>query len=96
MDSQHSTVQKGAVLLSYCLILVLRIYILKYLLRSERFTTYTVTFKPQSRSEIILIVRNVNVVFSEILFFLVQIIIPTDLYKPPLVAAFVYCYLLIC
>jgi hypothetical protein len=94
MDGEHATFQKRTILLSDCFILILGIDILKYLFGGERLAAYGVALEPQSRSEVVFVVRNVDVVISKILLFLVQVVVTANFGESPLVAVLGDSYLL--
>lgn len=94
MDGEHAAFQKGTILLGDCFILILRVDILKDLFGSQRFAGDTVALEPQSRSEVVFVVRDVDVVLSEILFFLVQVVVASYFRESPLVIVFGDSYLL--
>jgi len=75
MNGQHPAVQVCHRLLSYSLILILRVNVLEYLFGSQGDSIDVVSLEPQARGVVILVVCDVNLVFSEILllFFLVFI-----------------------
>ena len=81
MDCQHSASQEGTVFLGDCLVLVLRVNILKNLFRSEGLSIVVVAFDPKSRSVVVLIIGNVNIVFSEIFLFLFVTLISTNFHE---------------
>ena len=85
MDCQHSASQEGTVLLGNSLVLVLRVNILENLFGSEGFSIVVISFDPKSRSVIVLIIGNVNIVFSEILLFLFVTLIPTYFHESILI-----------
>ena len=85
MDGQHSTSQEGTVLFGDSLVLVLRVNILENLFGSEGLSIVVISFDPKSRSVIVLIIRNVNIVFSEIFFFLFITLISTNFHESILI-----------
>jgi len=56
VDGQHSAIQKWAIFLSDCFILIFRVYVLKYLFGVERVPIEVITLDPESRGEVVLIV----------------------------------------
>lgn len=95
MNCQHSTIQKVAVLLSDCLVLILWVNVLEDLLGSQRLSIVVVALDPESRSEVVFIVWNINVVFSKLFFLLLYILISRDLNETELILLFTLVYLLL-
>ena len=86
VDRQHPTVKEQAVLLSHCLVLILRVNVLKNLLRSQWFPIVVIPFDPQTRSKIVLIIGHIDVIFAKLLLFLLYIFISSDLHETPFVS----------
>ncbi len=68
MNSQHPKIQIRHGLFSNSLIMILLINIFKHLFRRQWSTINTISLYPQSRCMIILVVGNVYLIVSEILF----------------------------
>ncbi len=95
MDGKHSTIYEGAVFFGYSFILILRINILEYLFGSKWFPIEVVPFNPKSWRKIILIVGDINVIFSKLLLYLFYILISCDLHKTPFIFVLTLNYLLL-
>lgn len=85
MDSQHPAIQKWAVFLCDCLILVLRVDVLEYLLGVQGVSIAIIPLDPQSRGVVVLIIRDIHAVLAVILLSLLQTLLPCDLHKTILV-----------
>lgn len=86
MDSEHATVEERTIFFSHCLVLVLWIDVFENLLRIERIAIVVVSLNPQSWRKVVLIVRDVHIVFSEIFFTFLYCIFSTNLQKTPLIS----------
>ena len=86
MNSEHAAVKERTILFSHCLVLVFGIDVLENLFGVERIAIVVVSLNPKSRRKVIFIVRDVNVVFSEIFFKFLQCVFSTYLQKTPLVS----------
>ena len=87
VDGEHPAVQKWAIFLSDCLVLVLGVDVLEDLFGVERVAIAIIALDPQSRCEVVLIIGNIHAVLAVILLSLLQTLLPCDLHKAPLVAA---------
>lgn len=88
MNGQHSASQKHTIFFSDSLILVLWVDILEDLFGGQRFAVEVIAFYPESGSVVVLIVGDVDVVFAEVLFFLVVVLVSAYLDKAILVLDF--------
>jgi hypothetical protein len=86
MNGEHSAVKEWAVFLSNCFVLVLRVDVLKNLFGVEGISVEVIAFYPQSGRKVVLVVGDVDVVFTEIFFSLLHGVLSADLHKAPLVA----------
>lgn len=67
VNSQHSVVEMRHTFLCHCFILVLGIHILEYLLGRQRHSVGIISFDPQTRSMVILIVCYIDCIVPKIL-----------------------------
>lgn len=96
MYGQHSAIQERTVFFSDSFVLILRVYVLKYLFGSQRFTIPVVAFHPEPRRVVVVIIRDVNVIFAEIFFFLLIVAFAFNLDKAVFVFLRRLAYLLLC